>query len=97
MPGETMLVLDPTARANLPEREMASRVDSLEGKVVGILYNFKPNADLILERIEEILSKKFAVKEVVRRSKSDAASGARQEVLDELADRCDLVINGVGD
>lgn len=97
MPGETILVLDPTAKANVPEREMAPRVGSLEGKVVGFLHNFKPNADLVLERIEEVLSARFALKEVVRRRKSDAASGAPQEILDDLAGACDLVINGVGD
>ena len=97
MPEGTILVLDPTAKANVPEREMAPRVDTLEGKVVGFLHNFKPNADLLLERIEEILSERFTLKEVVRRKKLDAASGAAQSLIDELAEKCDLVINGVGD
>ena len=97
MSGQTILVLDPTAKANIPEREMAPRVDSLEGKVVGFLHNFKPNADLVLERIEELLCERFRVKEVMRRRKTNAASGAPPEVIEELADQCDLVINGVGD
>lgn len=97
MPGESILVLDPTAKANVPEGEMAQRVDTLEGKVVGFLHNSKPNADLLLERIEEVLSGRFSLKEVVRRMKPDAASGASQPLIDELAGTCDLVINGVGD
>ena len=97
MPERTILVLDPTAKANVPEREMAPRVDTLEGKVVGFLHNFKSNADLLLERIEEILSERFALKGVVRKKKPDAASGAAQPLIDELAETCDLVINGVGD
>ena len=97
MPEGTILVLDPTAKADVPEREMAPRVDTLEGKVVGFLHNFKFNADLLLERIEEILSERFALKGVVRKKKLGAASGAAQPLMDELAETCDLVINGVGD
>ncbi len=97
MPGETILVLDPTAKANVPEREMAPRVESLEGRTLGILHNFKPNADLVLERIEERLRERFAIQAVVRRRKSNAASGAPPDMLAELGDQCDLVINGVGD
>lgn len=97
MPEGTILVLDPTAKANVPEIEMAPRVDTLEGKVVGFLDNGKPNANLLLERIEELLSTRFQFKEVVRRRKPDAASGASHFLIEELAEKCDLVINGVGD
>jgi hypothetical protein len=76
---------------------MAPRVESLEGKTLGFLHNFKPNADLVLERLEEVLRERFAVHAVVRRRKLNAASGAPPEVLAELAEQCDLVINGVGD
>jgi len=97
MSGASIFVLDPTAKANVPEREMAPRVDTLDGKVVGFLYNFKPNADLVLERIEEVVRERFAVKAVVWRRKSDAASGAPPGMLKELAEQCHLVFNGVGD
>jgi hypothetical protein len=97
MPEGTILVLDPTAKANVSEKEMAPRVDTLEGKVVGFLDNSKPNSNLFQERIEEVLSDRFNFKEVVRRRKPDAASGASQSLIDELAEKCDLVINGVGD
>lgn len=97
MSGESIFVLDPTAKANVPEREMAPRVGSLDGLTVGFLHNFKPNADLVLERIEEAVRQRFAVKAVVWRRKSDAASGAPPDMLKELADQCDLVFNGVGD
>ncbi len=96
MSDATILVLDPTAKANVPEGEMAPRLDSLEGKVVGFLNSSKPNVDVLFERIEEILRARFSIRRTVSRRKFDAAFPVSEEALEALG-KCDFVINGVGD
>jgi len=97
MCAETILVLDPTAKANVPAIPIAARPTTLDGKRVGFLHNSKPNGDLLLLRIEAFLSERFALRGVLRRQKPHAAAAMSQEVLDELTEGCDVVINGVGD
>ena len=52
-------VLDPTGKANLKEHPLAARPASLEGRVMGFLDNTKPNADLFLGRVHELLTAKY--------------------------------------
>ncbi|MBI2910060.1 MAG: hypothetical protein HYX92_20660 [Chloroflexi bacterium] len=94
-------VMDPTSPPRVAEAKAASRLDDLDGRVIGFLWNRKPNGDLLLARIEERLIQRFNLKDIVRRAKLASAGGgswpAPAELLDELAARCDLVVNAVGD
>lgn len=94
---KTMQVLNPTGQANVPEVAMAPRLDSLEGKVVGLLDNTKANADVFLSRVEELLREKFRVAEIIRWRKPTASRAMPDRVLEQLTARCDLVINAFGD
>ncbi|MDP2953088.1 MAG: hypothetical protein Q8O76_07225 [Chloroflexota bacterium] len=96
MVAKTIVVLDPTARAQVTESPMALRLESLVGKKVGFLDNSKPNADILIARIKARLEERFEFGGTVERRKHNAASGMREGVLEELAS-CDFVINGVGD
>lgn len=95
--SRTILVLDPTAKANVVEEPLAPRVSALEGLRLGILDNTKPNIDLFEDRLEELLRQRFGFREVLRRRKRTSTDAAASELLDELAATCDIVINGVGD
>lgn len=92
-----MTVLDPTGKASaIQEVAPASRLEELQGKSLGILWNEKPNGDILLSRIEEHLTRRFDISKVVWKRKS---SGGRApvQVLEDLARECDVVINGIGD
>ena len=94
---KTITVLDPSAKARVSDQEIAARPSDLSGKVVGFLDNSKPNVDILMNRIEEVLQSRCNLKEVVRRRKSGAGSKAPKAILDELSQSCDLIIVGVGD
>ena len=92
-----VIVLDPTARANVVERVMADRVQSLNGKVIGLLWNSKPNGDLLLHRVTELLCERFKVADVVKRQRRSTVMPAYEAVVDSLAEEADVVINAVAD
>ena len=96
MVAETIIVLDPTAKAHVSESPMALRLESLVGKKVGFLDNSKPNADILIARIKARLEERFEFGGTVEKRKRNAGAGMREGDLEELA-TCDLVINGVGD
>ena len=103
MATKTIFVLDPTAKANVQRYEKAARLEALEGKRIGFLDNGKPNADIFLARIEELLSERYGFSGVIRRSKvggvskDSSAAPAPEEIIAEFADKCDLVVNAIGD
>ncbi|MEK7215516.1 MAG: hypothetical protein AAB289_07975 [Chloroflexota bacterium] len=90
-------VLDPTGKANLREYPLAPRLTSLEGKVAGFLDNTKPNADLFLERVQELLVAKYRFSRVVYESKLTASGPATGEQIERLSEQCDLIISAWGD
>ena len=95
----TVTLFDPTA----PRREAAdtpgtaSTLGGLAGKVVGFIDNAKPNFGLLAEDLGELLRSKYGVTRVITRRKSSASVPARPEVIEELAQECDVVITGSGD
>ena len=76
---------------------MAPRLGSLEGKVVGTLWNNRPHGDKFLQQLGEQLVERYGVAEVVHRKKIYINSRAPMELLMELKERCDAVVVGVGD
>lgn len=46
--------------------EIASRITSLEGKTVGLKWNGKPNGNLFLDRIAELLTKQVSGVKIVK-------------------------------
>ena len=52
-------VLNPTGRAGGRNLSVASRPVDLNGRVLGILWNGKPNGDILLGRIRDALARRF--------------------------------------
>lgn len=94
---KTITVLDPSARARVSDKEISSRPTELNGKVIGFLDNSKANVDVLMDRIEEALRRRYSFKGVLRRRKANAGGAAPKAILEELSQSCNLVINGVGD
>ena len=94
-----MIVLSPEGRAQTSAAKVAAvpRFQDLQGKVVGLLDNSKPNADKLAERFAELLKKDYGVARVISRRKLTAQQGAPKEYLDELAAQADFVLSGLGD
>lgn len=90
-------LLDPTAKPHDDDKPLAQRHTDLGGKRVGILDNTKSNADILMKRMAALLCEQYGVAEVRHRRKAHAAIGATNELLDEMAENCDLVLLGSGD
>ncbi len=99
MAARIVELLDPTARAVISEAQIAPRVTDLNGKVIGFLDNAKANADIVLARVEELLSYRFKFADIVHASKGTmgGAFAYPTDLSEKLSARCDVVVNGVGD
>lgn len=91
------VVLDPIAPSNVSEKFLAPRLDDLNGKVMGLLNISKNGSDIFLNRVEELMREHFDLVDVVRVTKPTFARPAPQELITELADRCDFVVEALAD
>ena len=73
------------------------QLGDLKGKVVGFIDNSKPNFNLLIDDIAELLTSRYGVKAIVKSGKRGASMPATTQVLDQLAQQCDLVVTGSGD
>lgn len=90
-------VLIPVAETKFEEIKMAERTEDLTGKVIGLIWNGKPNGDLLLMNLKNLLKEEFRLSGTVMRKKTIASSEAPVEILEELSAKCDLIILGIGD
>lgn len=75
----------------------AHRIPSLDGKVLGVLYNGRAGGDAVLKELLGLLKSKYNLKDVVFRTKPHAWVSAPEEIFEELAQSCGVAITGVGD
>lgn len=90
-------VLVPVAEVKFREINMAERPQNLNGKVIGFIWNNKPNGNLLLKNLEDLLKEKFRLSGTLTRKKTMASSKAPIEILEELSAKCDLAILAIGD
>lgn len=92
-----VLVVAPIGIPSGNRVERSAPLESLDGLVVGILDNTKPNFNHLTEELVGQLQQRFRIKEIVRHRKSNPAVSAKPAMLQELVQRCDLVITGSAD
>lgn len=95
--SKTITVLDPTAKPKVTNVPMAPRVRDLNGKAIGFFWNTKPNADILLLRIQEQLSQRFLPAGTNWHQKQVASIAAEDTTINELVNTSDLVIIAIGD
>jgi hypothetical protein len=86
---------NPVADVDDEKISIASRLDSLNGKVIGLLDNTKLFADLILNEAKELLLKDFPQAQF-RVLRKESVSGANAATMRDLA-LCHAVITALGD
>ncbi len=89
------ILLDPTGERSPATRERVSRLDTIEGKTVGLLDISKPRGDLFLDTIEVRLRDRGA--EVLRFVKPTFTKPAPVDLRHEIATRCDAVVEALAD
>jgi hypothetical protein len=91
-------ILDPTGRSgSRPAAVLAPRRADLRGVTVGLLENRKHNAGLFLQEVGRLLVERHGARGVLLRGKASIVLPAADEIMDELARECDVVVAGVGD
>ena len=90
-------VYDPTAPELAGVQLQRRALDDLKGKVVGFIDNSKPNFNYLVDDLAELLVSRHGVKSTVKHRKRMASIPAPEEVMQDLAGQCDLVITGSGD
>ena len=86
---------NPRGVFHFDENPIAHRLDSLDQKIIGLIDNSKDNADLLLNAFYELIGKTNTIMEVHRIQKPGAPIPA--SFTREFLDKCDFVINAIGD
>jgi hypothetical protein len=101
-----LTVLSPLAvyLDELSGSKLAPRPSTLDGKVLGLLPNWRPSAKHILRSLGELLQERYKLKEVIMEQpvrelplRDGKLLDTMKERLDSLVARCDVVITASGD
>jgi hypothetical protein len=91
----TLEVLNPRGKIEaMPASSPNPRLDSLDGKTIGLYSNSKPGMDNFYTVFEELLKKKYPTAKVVTMK---GAFLIRDEDAEALAKQVDAFVYGVGD
>ncbi len=83
---------------------LTPRPDTLDGRVVGLLPNWRPSAVKLLEAVGQLLAERYRLQAVIMEQparelpqRTGGLIDALGSTLDELAKRVDVVITATGD
>lgn len=92
----TLKMLDPRASVNLRDRPLVPGLDTLEGKIIGIIDNGQANSTTMFQELAKLLQGKYRLAEVLFKTKPTHMQGAPKATMEEIVSRCDAVITGLG-
>jgi hypothetical protein len=90
-----MKVLSPLGATSDTVKPLTKRRASLDGLRIGILDNSKPNAEVLLGRVAELLAARSAGTSIRRWTKPGASHPAL--MIDEIAASVDVLLTGSAD
>jgi len=79
------------------EFHLNDRPSDLNGKTLGLLENHKTNSDKVLHELGNLLKEKYDLKDVVYLSKHSASLPTKPDTVQEMLDKVDVLITGIGD
>jgi hypothetical protein len=86
----TIKFLDPRVTINPKDRPLVPGLDTLEGKVIGIIDNGQANSTTMFQELAQLMQ------EVLFKTKPTHMQGAPKPIMEEILNRCDAVITGLG-
>lgn len=88
--------MDPTDSVAVP-RKTATRLGTLDGKVITLLDISKAKGDHLLDRVEELIRERARPKAVIRKKKPTFARPAPEDLRAEILKTSDAVIEALAD
>jgi hypothetical protein len=92
----TIKFLDPRATVNPKDRPLVPGLETLEAKTVGIIDNGQANSTTMFQELATLMGERFHTREVIFRTKPTHMQGAPKPIMEEILNRCDAVITGLG-
>ena len=92
----TLKMLDPRASVDTKDLPLVPGLDTLEGKVIGIIDNGQANSTTMFQELAKLLEEKYRPAEVLFKTKPTHMQGAPKPIMEEFISRCDAVITGLG-
>ncbi len=92
----TIKFLDPRVTINPTDGPLVAGLETLEGKIVGIIDNGQANSTTMFQELAKLLQEKFHTREVIFKTKPTHMQGAPKPIMQEILNRCDAVITGLG-
>ena len=92
----TLKMLDPRASVNTKDRPLVPGLDTLDGKVIGIIDNGQANSTTMFQELAKLLEEKYRPAEVLFKTKPTHMQGAPKAIMKGFISRCDAVITGLG-
>ena len=93
-----MKLVDPTAKDQIQQNQMAPRLESLEKKRIGILINGKANSKELLLKTAQLFKKHHDCEIVEEfQYKTNAGAPADHEAIRALASKSDFLLTANGD
>lgn len=92
----TIKFLDPRVTLDPKGRPLVPGLDTLEGRVIGIIDNGQANSTAMFQELAQLIGEKFHTKEVLFKTKPTHMQGAPKPIMEEILNRCDAVITGLG-
>ena len=91
-----MQILDPTDERVPVRRELTPRPEHITG-TVGLLDISKPRGDVLIDRLEALLSERLPGVEIRRYRKPTFAKPAPDDLRREILEECGFIIEALAD
>lgn len=88
-------IVKPTSYVRAGDHPLAERPDDLGGLRIGFFHNNKPNADVLLERVEELLAREDETLRPIRWGKPNPT--LPEDRIEEFLEQVDVAVCAVGD
>ena len=94
--NDSLTILDPTDERAPIERRLATRPARLQG-TLGIIDITKPRGDIFCDEVERLLHERLPGLDIIRLRKPTFTKPAPADLREEVAARCQAVIQALAD
>ena len=96
MTGKTIEMRVPTTETTKKDKGLVPRVDDLDHKVICVMDNQFQSYFPFADRLKELFSERYKSSTIIRDTKYEKGFGLPAEQFEELATKCQVIIEGLG-